>query len=70
MIYHEIAFSSVELELLRQREINAELLAALQEAIAAVRVFHGLREWQTYRDHSPEMKRWKAAIAKATGAVA
>lgn len=40
-----------------------ELLAAMEEAIDAVRVFHGPVDWETYRDHSPEMKRWQAAIA-------
>jgi hypothetical protein len=47
-----------------------ELLEALQDAIAAVRVFHGPVAWETYRDHSPEMKRWRAAIARATGEAA
>ncbi len=58
-----------------ERDANArliaaapELLAALQEAIGAVRVFHGPDEWETYRDHSPEMRRWHTLIAKATGA--
>lgn len=47
-----------------------ELLAALQEAIDAVHTFHGPVAWETYRDHSPEMKRWRDAIAKATGSAA
>lgn len=33
----------------------------------AIKVFHGPIEWETYRDRSPEMKRWRAVIAKATG---
>lgn len=44
-----------------------ELLEALQDAIAAVKVFHGPVAWDTYWNHSPECKRWRAAIAKATG---
>ena len=55
-------------EILRLRAINTELVAALQESIETVRVFHGPLEWETYRDHSPEMKRWNEAIQKATGA--
>lgn len=44
-----------------------DLLDALVEVMDAVKVFHGPVEWETYRDHSPEMKRWRAAIAKAEG---
>lgn len=43
------------------------LLVALEEAIEAVRVLHGPADWETYRDHSPEMKRWTALIARAKG---
>ena len=42
------------------------LLVALQEAIGAVKTFHGPDCWDIYEQHSPEMKRWRAAIAKAT----
>jgi len=40
------------------------LLEALKEAIDAIRVFHG-PGWEIYRDHSPEMKRWKALVTLA-----
>lgn len=56
-----------------QQEANARLIAAapdlldaLRDAISAVQIFHGHIDWETYRNHSPEMKRWNAAIAKAT----
>ena len=42
---------------------DTALRDALRSAIEAVRVFHGPVEWETYRDHSPEMKRWQAALA-------
>lgn len=48
-------------EVKQQRD---ELLAALKEAIDAVRVFHGPEGWETYREHSPEMKRWSDIIAR------
>lgn len=54
-------------EIIALRKQRAELVAALEEAIEAVRVFHGPIEWETYRDHSPEMKRWNAAIANTKG---
>jgi hypothetical protein len=47
-----------------------DLLEALREAMSAVRVFHGPVDWEIYRDRSPEMQRWRAAIAKATGSAA
>ncbi len=47
-----------------------ELLDALRDAMQAVEVFHGPIAWEVFRDHSPEMKRWRAAIAKATGEAA
>jgi hypothetical protein len=45
-------------EMLQQ---NEQLRQALKEAIAAVKLFHG-PGWELYRDHSPEMKRWKALL--------
>lgn len=47
-----------------------ELLAALKEAIDAVKVFHGPNCWEIYEANAPEMRRWRAAIAKATGSQA
>ena len=47
-----------------------DLLNSLREAMSAVEVFHGPIAWDIFRDHAPdapEMKRWLAAIAKATG---
>lgn len=43
------------------------LLAGLQEALELVESFHGPIEWETYRDFSPEMKRLRAIVARATG---
>lgn len=47
-----------------------ELLEALREAMDAVKTFHGPDCWEIYEQHSPEMKRWRAVIAKATGSEA
>lgn len=47
-----------------------DLLEALREAMDAVKTFHGPDCWDIYEQHSPEMKRWRAAIAKATGSTA
>ncbi len=44
------------------------LLAGLQEALQIIKTFHGPVEWETYWNHSPEMKRLRDAIEKATGA--
>lgn len=44
-----------------------DLLAALEDAIEAVRTFHGQEAWDIYWQHSPECKRWRAAIAAARG---
>ena len=44
-----------------------ELLEALRDAIDAVKIFRGPEAWDIYWEHSPECKRWRAAIAKATG---
>jgi hypothetical protein len=44
-----------------------KLEEALREAIDAIQLFHGLAGWELYRDHSPEMKRWRAALAAAPG---
>jgi hypothetical protein len=41
-----------------------ELRAALKEAIDAIELFHGRPGWELYRDHSPEMKRWRKLLAK------
>jgi len=40
-----------------------QALEALEDCINAVEVFHGPDAWDIYRDHSPEMKRWQAALA-------
>lgn len=48
-------------------ELIAALLTALQEAIDAVKTFHGPDCWDIYEQNAPEMKRWRAAIAMATG---
>jgi hypothetical protein len=45
------------------------LLDALKEAVAAIRVFHGVPAWPIYETHAPEMKRIKAAIALGEGAL-
>lgn len=44
-----------------------DLLEALREAMEALKTFHGPDCWDIYEKNSPEMKRWRAAIAKATG---
>lgn len=62
--------SKAALDVARLIASAPDLLVALEEAIAAVRVFHGPAEWETYRDHSPEMKRWTALIARAKGGAA
>lgn len=51
-------------------ELVAELLSALREALDAVKTFHGPDCWDIYEANAPEMKRWRAAIAKATGSAA
>lgn len=38
----------------------------LIEAMDAVRVFHGRAGWETYRDHAPEIDRWRSEL-RATG---
>jgi len=52
---------------------RAELLAALNLAVATIRIWHGIgmgpaesHAWFLYQD-SPEMKKINAAIAKAEG---
>jgi hypothetical protein len=55
-------------EINKLRDDNVTLREALREAIDAIGVFHG-PGWEIYRDHSPEMKRWKAAL-KAEPALA
>lgn len=44
-----------------------ELLASLQEALDAVKVFHGADCWEIYWNNAPEMQRARAAISKAKG---
>lgn len=46
--------------------VNADLLDALQDALSAVKTFHGPECWDIYYDNAPEMKRIRAAIKKAT----
>ena len=47
--------------------LERELLAALKEAAAVIKVWHGPAAWDIYYRASPEMKRINAAIAKAEG---
>jgi len=47
------------------RAQNAELRAALKEAIDVVKIFHGPPAWDIYESRAPEMQRWKAALAKS-----
>ena len=44
---------------------HQRLVEALADCIAAVEVFHGPDAWDIYREHSPEMKRWVAALEQA-----
>ena len=37
--------------------------AALLEAVRLIEFYHGPSEWETYYEHSPEMKRLRAALA-------
>lgn len=46
-----------------EAEQITELRKCLMEAIEAIQVFHG-PGWEIYRDHSPEMRRWRAALAQ------
>lgn len=43
-----------------------DLLAACREALELIEFFHGKPGWSEYQQ-SPEMRRLRAAIAKATG---
>jgi len=54
-------------ELAECRRKNADMLAALRESIGIIRTFHGPQAWDIYHEHSPEMKRLRAAIAAAEG---
>jgi hypothetical protein len=47
----------------------SQLRGYLKEAIDAIQVFHG-PGWEIYRDHSPEMRRWKDALKAAHAEVA
>jgi hypothetical protein len=54
-----LAFESA----VRERNVwIGELRKALSESIGTMRIFHGAAGWQAYYDHSPEMKRWRAAL--------
>lgn len=54
---------------------HAALVEALNDAVDALKCFHGLgmspavaaEAWALYRQHSPEMKRIRAALALAEG---
>lgn len=48
---------------------HADLLAACEEAAFLLEFFHGKAGWDEYQQ-SPEMKRLRAAIAKAKGGAA
>jgi len=48
-------------EIIPEPKVLDELRVVLKEAIDAIEVFHG-PGWELYRDHSPEMKRWKALL--------
>jgi hypothetical protein len=52
------------MEHVRIAAAGPDLLAALKEALGVIYVFHGNAGWEHYQ-HSPEMKRFKAAIDKA-----
>jgi colicin import membrane protein len=52
---------------LKVRDAAQPLLAALRDALEAVKTFHGPDAWDTYWNHSPEMTRCRAAIELATG---
>lgn len=54
-------------ELRRLDAERAELANCLKECMSAVEVFHGPVAWDIYRDHSPEMKRWRAALSSSGG---
>ena len=41
------------------------LLAALEEAVGIIEIFHGKPAWEIYRDKSPEMQRISAALRSA-----
>lgn len=42
-----------------------ELVDALRESIDLIKSWHGPEAWDIYYEHSPEMKRLRAALAKA-----
>lgn len=54
-------------ELRRLDAQRAELAACLKECMSAVAIFHGPVAWDIFRDHSPEMKRWRAALSSSGG---
>ncbi len=47
------------------RDSHLELLCALQEAMRAVRTFHGESGWAIYENHAPEWQRWTRVRDKA-----
>lgn len=47
-----------------------DLLTELREAVEVIHSWHGPEAWEIYAEHSPEMKRINAAIARATAAAA
>lgn len=55
-------FDAAHNEIERLRATLARVESALREAMQAVEFFHGPEAWEIYRDHSPEMKRWRGAL--------
>jgi hypothetical protein len=49
--------------ILHRVNCHEQLVAALEEAIGVIQIFHGPAAWPEYYDHSPEMKRFLAALA-------
>lgn len=47
------------------RGAAAQLGEQLVEAMDTVQVFHGRPGWELYRDHSPEMDRWRTTLRAA-----
>jgi hypothetical protein len=45
-----------------------DLLAELERSIDVIQALHGDVAWDTFHNNAPEMKRIRAAIAKAKGA--
>lgn len=44
-----------------------DLLLELQQAVMVIEALHGAPAWEIFYNNAPEMRRIRAAIAKATG---